>query len=352
MSALVLWWWLACTQSDPQLMALQDAVEHWEAGAEAMDDGDGALALQHFRKARQVRPSDSLLGAWEARAMAEQGDVQGAIAVLDEVLGELPAFAEARYNRAAYKARLGDAPGAAADLRRAIEDGACRGRDVLSDPDFAGLLGHPDMAFLPSDVLQVTVEAPDESAFWGSEVAVVMRIIGAKPGPVAVRAEAVDGPLSMLSVFEDARDSTEGPYREITWSMRVAGAGPVVMGPFHVSSGDHIQHVEAVRFEAKAPPGKEEANIELPVSFATVLEVGGQMQPASMRYDGDRLFVKYQAGDRVVLTPPVSPPIRYEYQRGARPEWVVLSFSRDAGFPDSLKIVRQSEVLLDAKVEP
>src|SRR5690606_6659298 len=127
---------LACERPDPELVQQKRALNAWRDGKEHLEQGEAAEAAADFEKALEERPGDPLLQAWLAQALAEQGELDRAIAVLDGVLAEHPDFAEARYNRASYLARSGDPEAAAADLRRALDDGARQPRDVLEDPDF------------------------------------------------------------------------------------------------------------------------------------------------------------------------------------------------------------------------
>ena len=85
--------------------------------------------------------------AWHARALAADGQLEPAVELLERVLRVHARFAEARYNRAAYLARLGRLDEAGPELARALADGAARSRQAMVDPDFAPHLDHPAFAF-------------------------------------------------------------------------------------------------------------------------------------------------------------------------------------------------------------
>ena len=85
-------------------------------GTSALESGDYDRAIEAFAEAHRARPNDILLEAWRAKAFAEAGQTQEAVSLLDRVIAARPSFLEARYNRAAYRARMGDFEGAAVDL--------------------------------------------------------------------------------------------------------------------------------------------------------------------------------------------------------------------------------------------
>lgn len=318
--------WACGTSGDPQLRGVSEAVRAWDRGAELLEAGDPGGARAAFAEARTHRPGDALLGAWEARAAAADGDLDGAIALLDAVLAEAPDLAQARYNRAAYLARAGRADEAAADLRRAVDDGAARSRDVLSDPDFSGLLQHEAFGFLPRAVLEVAVDAPEATVFWGSEASVRLRAAPVAAEVLQVGAVRTSGPAELVAVTEDAVRTSEGPGRDVTYALRVTGAGAVSLGPIQISSGGHEATLDPVVFATAAPPDRAPP-AEQPVDLTTpsALRAGAELPFA--RHHRGGLLVGAQVADRVELVPPpADPPILYTYRVSGQTEWTIASY--------------------------
>lgn len=352
MKRLVLLLLLAgCHHADPQLVAVRDAIAAWQQGVDALKAGDPKAAQAHFEAARALRPGDPLLEAWEAKALADRGDLEGAIGLLDDALSHSPNLAEARYNRAAYAARLGrPEEQVAEDLERALADGARSPRDVLQDPDFAPILGHPAFDFLPSHALTVGVEAPESTVFWGTEFSVRFRVAGAGDDPLALTAEQAKGPVTPLSVVDDANPSTEGTFRDLTYSFRVVGAGEATFGPFHAWAGDRRTTLNPVKVMTAAPKGKTPPSSTPPIDFLTPREILGRADVPSARVvDGD-LIVACLPGDKVVLDPkPSAAPIHYEQRDRGRTEFEVWRYPEVAPNTVHVKVARAGQAVYDAE---
>lgn len=343
--------WLACAWPDPELAAQRDALDAWERGRAALDAGDPAAAREAFREAARRRPGDVELLAWEASAAAAAGDLHDAIRLLDQVLDKRPTFHEARYNRAAYHARLGDAARAADDLETALASGLDRPpRDVIADPDFAAYVGTPEFAFLPREPLTVAVERPEGAVFWGSLFEIRLRVAGAGTEPVGVTAEEVAGPIELVSVVEDVVPSTNPEFRDLTWTFRVLGAGEIHLGPFHVLAGKRAVAVDAITVVARAPEGKEQpATAPPPIRFATPRELAGKQPLGTAWRHADGVTVRVSPPDRVVAGPETADYeriVRYEYRDKGQPEWMLLVFP-DAPADFHVRISRGGNVVYE-----
>jgi len=318
-----------CKRPDPELVAMHEALEAWERGVAQLEAGNPEAARRSFLEAQSHRPDDALLVAWEAEAAAEAGDLEVAATLLDRALVLSPGFAEARYNRAAYWARLGrPVEEVAAEVHQAVQDGACRSRDVLQDPDFQDLLDDPSFDFLPSQPLTIAVEAPESTVFWGSEFGIRFRMAGAESTPIAVTAENAEGPVQLLSVIDDANPSTQGTFRDLTWTFRVVGAGRAHFGPFHAWVGERRSTVEDVWVETAAPMGKETPpEEERLIDFRTPMEVAGRAEIPSARWVDGELLVGFAPGDRVVIEPqPAASPVQYEQRERSKAKWILLRY--------------------------
>jgi hypothetical protein len=343
---------LACNGGDPELARRKASLDAWERGVALLEGGDASAARAAFQESRKARPSDALLLAWEARAAAEQGDLDAAIALLDEALAADPGFAEARYNRAAYHARNDEPEEAAEDLTDAIMAGVDRlPRDIREDPDFAPWLGHPAFAgVLPQEPLAVAVEVPEGSVFRGSEFAVRLRIAGAGGDAIGITPEVAAGPATLVEAIEETLQSTEGPFRDLTWRFRATGAGTIQLGPFHVYAGTRTVIAQGVTVEAKAPPGRENPDAPGLLHFATPREMVGSLQPPAARWsEAQGLVVVSSPGDLVTITPvPAEEAVRYEIRDQGAPKWVLHQY-RGAGAGAQVRVARGGSVLFEGK---
>lgn len=247
-----------CRAVDDDLATQREALDLWRHGVDILEE-DPAQAALAFRDARIALPVNPVLLTWEARALADSGDLVRARAALDLALERDPSFGVARYNRAAYACRAGEYEAAARDLRRVLEDGVVSARQVVQDPDFAPHLMEDAFEFLPVTALQVSVEAPTGTLFWGTEFSVRLRVVGASVGPLSLTAEAVSGPIQLVRMVEDTSPSTSGAVRDLTWTFRITGAGDVRLGPFQLWSGERRVSLQPVELVAAAPPHRSHA---------------------------------------------------------------------------------------------
>lgn len=344
--SLLALWLLACQRPDPELVAQREALEQWREGKALLEEGAAEEAERRFEAALEHRPDDPVISAWRAQAVARQGDLDRAVALLDAVLARHPRFAEARYNRAAYLARLGDPEAAAADLERALEDGAGRARDVLDDPDFEPHLDHPAFAFLPRHTLLVAVDAPEGPAFLGNRVDVRLRVLGTTGELARVSAESASGPVRLLSVVEDVIATSEGEGRDLTYTFEVVGPGEVVLGPLDVQANGHGAEVPAITFRTVGPDGSEAPEVPA-LDLRTPSELGTGQPDATAVWRAPELRVKAAQGDRVQVDPdPGTPTIRMELRERGRPTWMLLRWTLESP-PARVKVIREGETLLD-----
>ncbi len=356
---VLLWALVGCfgDGGDPALRPYKTALDAANEGEALLAADDPMAAAESFARAREARPDDPVLAAWQAHALAEAGENDEAIELLDEVLTTHPGFAEARYNRAAYTVRMGDEElyeDAAADLQRAIDDGARRPRDVLEDPDFEDVIGRAEFAFLPSATLTVGVEVADGPVFWGSDLHVRLRILGAGEGPIGVTAEEPAGPVELVRVVEDTAPSTEGPFRDVRFTFKVRGAGVFESGRLHVWAAGRRTEVSPFRVELTAPPGREEPESELrAVSFTTPRELAGGAEPSARRSDDGSLLVHARTGARIITKPalPLSEAVPYEIRDRNQPASIVWRWWTPPAGPISVKVREKGKMTLDVTVD-
>lgn len=315
---------LACSGGDPELARDRRALDAWREGRTLLESKRAGPALEAFQRAVAERPEDPVLGAWEASARASTGDLDGAIERIDGVLDSHPRFALGHYNRAAWLARSGRPDDAGVALALALELGAARDREAIADPDFRRWLQHPAFAFLPDEVLTVAVEAPVETAFWGSEVALRLRVLGTGGHDVLVVSETAHGALSLVGMSEAEHESSEGLARDLRYVFRVVGAGPAVLGPLTVTAGPWSATVPPVSFDSAAPAGKEGAASDVDLRPAGEIRGGWGCSPTCgpptaplVRRQGTGADVLTVAGAR--LEPPAD--LRYTFSREGRVVW-------------------------------
>ena len=334
---------------DPQLVALKQSIADWERGEAALEAGAPDRALEAFDAALEQRPGDPLLLSWRARALAESGELEAAVAVLDEVLLHDGSLVEARYNRAAYEARLGQPEISARDLKEALIDGGLPARDVLEDPDFQPYLGHPAFDFLPEDTLTVTAEAPRGPVFLGSEFTVMLRVFGAPDASIGVTAERSEGPVRLVRVVEDRISSTSGPIRELTWVFRAEGEGALELGPFQVWAGQRTASRRALHVDLLAPPRRGEPPADLPpFELRTPSEIlAGRTAPNVLLGDGF-VDVLTAPGDVVRASPRLDrlSAVEWQLRKQGTVQWSLLRVPLRAITP-SITVRREGELVAE-----
>ncbi|MCA9488852.1 MAG: hypothetical protein KC621_02995 [Myxococcales bacterium] len=305
-------WLIACTGAvDPDLGAARRSLDAWEHGVALLEAQDAAGARVAFAEARAAR-EDPLLVAWMAAAADADGDLASADALYAEALQGAPELAAARYRHGVVLARLGDHANAATELQRAIDDGAARTLELLEDPELAPFLDQPAYDFVPRQAVTVAVDRVPETAFWGSEVPVGMRLLGLVRPPFEVVEAPVEGPVELVSVVQEDLSTSQGPGLAVRFLLRVTGAGQVVVGPTTFEAGPFRATGDLVTFAAAAPPGREQApdgtvELHLPDEWlARVPEPGAALI-------GERLVVSAGPSDRITVEPALAgPPITYE----------------------------------------
>ncbi len=339
-------WWLvalvACGTGtpDPALADQRQALVLWEQGKQALEHGDAVLALQHFAEARRQRPEDALLLAWEAQALAQKGDLQQAILRLDQALLLEPKLLEARYNRAAWLARSGNHLEAAQALAPLITLGEVAPDQVKDDPDFSAALQGPFFAFLPKESVEMTMRAPAESAFWGSQFDLTLSVEGGGVEPARLHLP-VDGPVTPVALVEDLNASG----RTIVLTVKVQGEGTISLGPVRLSVDGQRLEQERVVVTAIAPEDKEtRANLPevMPIPPSLLLD---WMPELGARSVAGELWIRTSPADRVEFAEAGGDRVRYELRRDGQPE---IRWYRYPGLGDVVKHVlvrRGAEVI-------
>ena len=250
---------LACTGStDPQLEPVRQSLAAYEAGTRALEAGDPKAAQGHFEAAIAVDTESATLQLWRAKALADQGDFEGAVEGATEALKRQPELLEARYDRACWRSRAGDQEGAAEDLRIALRDPVLDPLVVARDPDLEALRDSPFGEVVPRPVLPVHAELSEEAVFLGGEV--VLRLAALHPGQLSLVHEGPEaGILALRKVVEDQTPEGSQTRTELRFSWTVLGAGEVPLGPWRVEAEGFEGRTEGGVVRALAPEGHQPA---------------------------------------------------------------------------------------------
>ena len=76
-------WLLACTQPEPPL---KRSLDLYSQGLVKLEAGQFAQAAGDFEQAHLLAPGNGELLIWQAKALADSGDLSGAIALLDQAV--------------------------------------------------------------------------------------------------------------------------------------------------------------------------------------------------------------------------------------------------------------------------
>lgn len=281
--------WLTACGGDPVLDPIAEALEAYDVGRAALARGDRQAARAAFAEARTHQPDDPTLAAWEAWAVAEDGDPMGALGLLDAGLGRWPAAVDLRMHRAALRARSGDLTGAGADLRALYAAGALHPRDAAADPDLALLASHPETrALVPAPALAIQGQGEAGAVLLGDTWTVEVELRTPADQPVALSVPPLD--LLRLEAVVEERLSDEGrdAWRRVRVTFRAIRPGAAELGPIAARSGAAAGELAALPVEIVTLPGRSEQPVgptwsTLPLASAlgaadptpSVAEVGG-----------------------------------------------------------------------------
>jgi hypothetical protein len=304
--------WFACWTAEvpqPHVQAASHALDAWNVGEQALLDGEVGVGREALERALAERPDDPLLGAWLAHAEARAGQLDTAIARLDRVLKLKPAFAVARYNRGAYRARAGDLDGAAEDLQAALSGGASTPRKALRDPDFAAVRRDPRFAFLPEHALDVSMFVPAGLAFLGSRVEVRLEAVGLNAGGLDTLVLPLQGPVKLLRVEQDDVARPDGDRaRSWVWTLQVTGAGEVRVGPVELTQGVLDGSGPGAAFPTSAPGGHVMTVRPARSLWSPEMRLANHPTPTAWQEEG-LIWTAVGGAERVELKPLLPPDV-------------------------------------------
>lgn len=333
--ALVLGLVLACSPSDGGWQAVDRALESWDAGRALLEAGKPEEAVNHFGEALAGDPDNATLWLWKGRALAEMGDEAGAVRAADRALSARPRFVEALYNRACWRARLGELEDAVVDVERVLELGGIDRYTMARDADLDGIRADPDLSSrVPPARLQAYAEADEQSFFVGSWWSVILTVT-LPLGDDALEIEALGdtkAPLELVRVVEDRIRSGKLMERRLEYVFRVLGAGEGSVGPWRLLGAGLEAEVEPVEFRFLGSPGGlnvEWSDLQM-VFVASEQRFKGLEETGAFRL-GERVIARGRPGDRLERTDDGSDLLEIELRREGQPEWLAWEFSTARG---------------------
>jgi len=255
---------LACR--DPAFDPVRGALAAYDRGRVALDEGRVDEAATAFAEARAHDASSPLLMLWEGKALAARGDLPAAEARASEAIAREPRLGLAWYQRAAWRARMGQLDAAASDLTAAFQLGATSPLEAAADPDFSAHLGNPALAgILPPTPVLLDARGPEGAVFVGSEVELVLSVAAAPPLAYGLRREGTDPACLRLDrVVEERHAEAHAVVSVLHLRARATRACAGAIGPFRADSSMPVQ--------ATSVSDALSLRVEAPQSFA-----GGQV---------------------------------------------------------------------------
>ncbi len=231
---------LACR--DPAFDPVRDALSAYDRGRAALDAGRVDEAVAAFAEARAHDPSSPLLMLWEGKALAAKGDLPAAEARASEAIAREPRLGLAWYQRAAWRARMGQLDAAASDLTAAYQLEAASPLEAAADRDFLPHLGEPAFAgILPPNPVLLDARGPEGSVFVGSEVELIVSVAAAPPLAYGLRREGTDpGCLRLDRVVEERQAEVHAVVSVLHLRGRATAACSGAIGPFRADSSTPV----------------------------------------------------------------------------------------------------------------
>ncbi|MFT5586406.1 MAG: hypothetical protein ACI9VR_004004 [Cognaticolwellia sp.] len=287
---------LACSQPEPPV---KRGLNLYAQGLSKLEAGQSAEAAEDFAQARVLDPQSAELLLWQAKAVAEGGDLKGAIALVDQAVVLRPGMVEAWYNRACYRARSGDVAGASLDLQQALRSPDLDRLLVAQDTDLAILRADPGNAdWIPLPRLGLSLKVPDQPFFLGSEIELVIGIDqGADQGLTLRMISPLSPLLRPVAWIEEGWAETPG-HRRLRLRLKVQGAGRAELGPFVVSASGLTGEIPAQSVSLLAP----ESHLSPSESWTGSMRLPSELLqavPGAQRLEGEWVLVSYAPGDRV-----------------------------------------------------
>jgi hypothetical protein len=327
---MLIFWLLAC--SDPDFGHVGDALEAYDRGWLAMQQGNAAEAVTAFSTAASLDSERPVLHSWEALALVEAGQSDRALARLNAALTRFPTDAVLRYQRAAILSRRGDLSGTAADLRWLYANEKANPIEVGEDPDFLPLRTDPLYADLvPRAQVEASVTGEDGSVLVGDLYTVNFFITSRTGTPVRIQSRGSPTPSLVLErLVEDMTHRDEiWTKRRLYAEFRAVSAGRMAAGPWQVEAGKSSTLTERLVVDVVSLPGRTEHQKLEPIHLVMPsVRWGASPEPfLGHRSDGDWAVypsMMYFTPQSILRGP------RMEYREYGQPQWLAVQVEADS----------------------
>jgi hypothetical protein len=327
---MLILWLVAC--SDPEFGHLGDALEAYDRGWLAMQQGEPIEAVAAFSAAATKDPDRPVLRSWEALALVEAGQRDRALARLNAALTLFPDDGVLRYQRAAVLSQGGNLAGAAKDLRWLYANDQVNPIEVGEDPDFLPLRTEPIYAELvPTAQVEASVTGEDGSVLVGDLYTANFFVTSRTGVPIRIENRGTQTTsLALERLVEDVK------YRDDLWTkshlqaeFRAMAPGRLAAGPWLVEAGGAGTLTERLVVDVVSLPGQ--ADVQSTHSIPLVFP--------STRWGVEPEIFLGQADDGdwavfpavMVFTPPsILRGPKMEYREYGQPQWLAVQVEADS----------------------
>lgn len=315
---------LCAACEEPRFGGLAQALAEHDRGRALLDAGDAPGAAAAFAQAITLDPTSAELELWRGRALAASGDLPGAIDATSAALRKRSGDGVALYNRACYRARLGEVENALIDLDAALATGAVSPQHAARDPDLQALRDDPRTADrAPRPTVRCAAELPPEPVFVGAPLTLTVHAAFERGGALDVAELGESAGLFHLGrALEEVE--TEGDLTRVTLSyeLRPLAPGRGTLGPLRVTVNELVCEVAAMPFTVLGPEGFVAPALGLgPDLTPPSALVAGLGLPGFTRR-GARVLARAEVGDELVLSPTPGQLTRLELRERGLTRWV------------------------------
>ncbi|MBN1334946.1 MAG: hypothetical protein JXB39_03195 [Deltaproteobacteria bacterium] len=334
-----------------------EALDRYRSGRAHLERGEPVEAAEDFADAARLDPTSVALVAWQAHALAEAGDLEGAVRVLS---GQAPSGTVTplmRYNRACYLARLGRSLEALDSLQRAVQEDPDLVAAARIDPDLVLLAGTPGFeAVVGHPAVQARMAGEEGAILAGETYDLVLEV----RGPEGMRLDltwvgpALPG-FEVRRIVDEAEE--DGRHRTLTFTLFAGVAGEGTLGPWRLGVSGQALDLPAVAWEVVAPPGATPRTPPVlqpmgPGFWCPAEVLEGRATPSVGTWLG-RLLVVHAPSDRVEVDPDAvtGSPLVLEVRRDGQIQAVAQarSWAPDAARAH-VRVIAGTDPVLDAVV--
>ncbi len=346
-----------------------DALELYGQGRGLLEAGQPLEAARAFEEAARLDPGSGTLLSWQAWALAQAGDLQGALDLLEHGLAPSMITPQVRYNRAAWMAGLGRHEQALAELERALKEDPQLRDSARRDSDFQPLVARGLLQpLLGSAPLRATLAGEEGSILLGERYDLQLEL-SMDPGVALslVPPSPLPEGFALRKVIDDRSCEDDQCSRRLSYGLGAMRAGQGELGPWIVRAGARQAELPAVPWRVVAPPGlpvpEPWGQPEADAAYWTPWDTLGQLHAPDARTVAGRLLVLGEPGDRMELQASagalgaavLEPPLELELRQSDQVQLQVRAWAWKPGAEGvQVRVWRAGSLVLDhwAAVEP